>query len=465
MPATPPATQAGQEQPPRRLAIGTLLATGATVAPLVASAGLSLVIAHLYGPRGTGIMSLILNLSDVVLMVFTLGLSSGITYLVSRREWSLTYAAREMRLAAGVLGGIGAVAGLIVYFVTRHTIFKGVTPAMAVILLASLPFAIQWSFAAAAALGRDRYEAYSALEISQSMVILVGGVALTVAFGLTGAVIAFAVANVFTAIGAGYWMRREAVREANATTAQAPSAAGQLRRAARFGIQTWSANLLQLLNYRFDIFILGAVAARASIGFYSIAVSVTALGWILPNAFQTVLFPRVASLDAAAGADAVSAAASNDAAARAVRHSVLIIPPTAVGLAGLVLLVPLIYGHGFEHSVALGFILIPGVTIAGIAKIASAITSGRGFPRYALYTGSISVPITLALYLVLIPAFQATGAAAASSVSYVLTTVVTVAYFKRATSIPLRSALIPSRSDLDDYTSALHSMRPRPSKA
>jgi O-antigen/teichoic acid export membrane protein len=253
-------------------------------------------------------------------------------------------------------------------------------------------------------------------------------------------------------------MRREKRRR---TGHRAGAGTHQLRRATSFGLQTWSANLLQLLNYRLDIFILSAVALRSSVGVYSIAVSVTALGWVLPNAFQTVLFPRVASLDAAAGEGRIEAASSDAAAARAVRHSVLIIVPTMMALAVLVVVVPLIYGSSFERSVRLGFVLIPGVAVAGVAKVASAVSSGRGFPRYALYTGTISVPATVALYLTLIPNFHATGAAIASTVSYVLTTVVTVLYFRRATSIPYRAALLPRRSDFVDYVDALRAARVR----
>jgi O-antigen/teichoic acid export membrane protein len=333
---------------------------------------------------------------------------------------------------------------------------------MAIVALVSLPFALQWAFVAATALGRDRYEMYATLEIVNAAIILVGGVALAIPFGILGAVSAFAASNVLTALLGAVWLRTETARAGDAGSG---GMTGQLRRATKFGLQTWSANLLQLLNYRLDIFVLSSVAFRSTVGVYSIAVSVTALGWVLPNAFQTVLFPRVASLDAAAGAGQIGAGSSDAAAARAVRHSVLIVLPTIALLVILVLLVPLIYGSAFDRSVTLGFILIPGVAVAGVAKVASAVSSGRGFPRYALYTTALTVPATVSLYLLLIPAFHATGAAVASSISYTLTTVLTVYYFERATSIKLRAALIPARSDLVDYLDALRSARARLGRA
>jgi O-antigen/teichoic acid export membrane protein len=450
----PPESASASLLPQRHLAFGTLIATGAQIAPLVASAAISLVIARLYGPSRTGVMSLVMNLFDVVLMIFTLGLSSGITYLVSRREWPLQRASRDIWLAASGLGCAGAVCGITFYLLTRDTILRGVTPPLAIVSLASLPFAIAWAFGAAIALGRDRYEAYATFEIGNALVLLLSGVLLAILFGLMGAVAAFAAANVATAVVAGLWLRREAARESESER-QRDRSGHPLRRATTFGLQAWSANLLQLLNYRLDIFILSAVATRAAVGVYSIAVSITALGWLLPNAFQTVLFPRIATLDAAAGKADIATEDSDASAARAVRHAVLIMLPTAVVLAGLVVVVPLVYGRGFARSTSLGFILIPGVIALGIAKVLSAVFSGRGFPRYALYTTAITVPITLGLYGLLIPHFHATGAALASSLSYVVTMALSLVYFRRATAISLRRALIPSRSDLVDYVDAL----------
>jgi O-antigen/teichoic acid export membrane protein len=440
------------------------MAIAAQVAPLAAAAALSLTIARLYGPARTGVMSLVMNLADVALQVFTLGLSSGITYLISRREWPLRSARRAMTSTATVLGASGAIAALVFYELTRDSIFKGVPPALVVISLTSLPFAISWSFVAAAALGRDRYEAYATFEISYSIVLVVVGVSLAIAFGLTGAVIGFTTANVATAIIATLWVRREQTRDSGSAHDRTDDGT-QLRRAARFGLQSWSANLLQLLNYRLDLFILSAVAARSAVGVYAIAVSVTGLGWILPNALQTVLFPRVASLDASADAGQISLESSDAAAARAVRHAVFMMGPTASVLVVLVVLVPVIYGSGFEQSMTLGFILIPGVAALGLAKVLSAVFSGRGFPRYALYTTAISVPITLALYLALIPPLDATGAAVASTLSYFVTTAVSVFYFERATAIPLRTALVPLRSDLVDYVHAIRLARARFTRA
>jgi O-antigen/teichoic acid export membrane protein len=228
----------------------------------------------------------------------------------------------------------------------------------------------------------------------------------------------------------------------------------------RFGLQGWIANLLQQVNYRFDVLILGGFATARDVGVYSIALTLTSVAWVLPQGLQTVLFPRVASLDESTRTGEVSSDESDAAVAKAVRHSVLLTIPSAALISGLLLLaVPLLYGSEFHQTTKLGFILLPGVLLLGIGKVLSSAITGRGFPRYALYITAVSMPLTLGLYFLLIPPYDAWGAAVASSVSYALSAVLGFVFFRRVTGIGLRKALIPMSEDIADYGGLLQVAR------
>ena len=171
-----------------------------------------------------------------------------------------------------------------------------------------------------------------------------------------------------------------------------------------FGSKAWGATLLQLINYRLDLFLLAAFATRADVGRYSVALSVTALAWILPAALETVIFPRTADLHAAQARGEIAAEESDRATVRAVRHSVMLLAPAAVIVLVLVVAaVPLLYGPEFMKSVWFGLILIPGVLLLSLGKSVSAVVTGRGRPHYALWTTAVTVPLTIVLYVVLIP--------------------------------------------------------------
>ena len=177
-----------------------------------------------------------------------------------------------------------------------------------------------------------------------------------------------------------------------------------MREATAFGSKVWGATLLQLINYRLDLFLLGAFVSRAEVGRYSVALSVTALAWVLPAALETVIFPRTADLHAAEVRGEISAEDADEATVRAVRHSVvLLVPATVLVLVLVVGAVPLLYGSAFMQTVWYGLILIPGVIALSLGKSVSAVIAGRGRPQYALWTTAITVPLTIVLYLALIP--------------------------------------------------------------
>jgi O-antigen/teichoic acid export membrane protein len=441
-------------RPRRHLGAGAALSVVVQGGPLAAAAVLSIVLARTIGPSGNGRFALLLTLAGLTGMVVSLGLAVGITYEVSRGSWSVRGAFRTSYAAGLVLGAIGFAGALAVFVLLHDSVFHSIETSVAVVALASLPPAIAYQFADSILLGRERYEGYAALELSHSATLLIIGAGLALIFGFSGAVVGIPAAAV---IGAGVGvvlLIPEAQRDLTVDRV------GRLRTALRFGAQAWGANLLQQINFRFDILILAAYASSHDVGVYSVAVTLTAVVWILPQALGTVLFPRIASLDQATIAGEISPAESDAAVAKGVRHTVLLSVPAGV-IIGLLLLtaVPLLYGAEFHQTIWLGFVLLPGTLLLGVAKGLGTAVTGRGYPRYALYAGTVQAAAALALYFGLIPTFQAWGAAAGSSLSYAFTTVVGLFLFRKVTTIPLHEALVPRDDDVADYLSLVRLAR------
>jgi hypothetical protein len=99
---------------------------------------------------------------------------------------------------------------------------------------------------------------------------------------------------------------------------------------------------------------------------------------------------------------------------------------------------------------------------AWLRQAQTAATTARGHPRYALRTVAIVTPLTLALYLVLAPAIGATGAAFGSTISYAITTIVSLVYVRRVTVIPFRALAVRVATDLQDHAQALRRVRRLP---
>jgi O-antigen/teichoic acid export membrane protein len=442
----------------RHLGIGAVASLVVQTIPLVGVTVISVVVARHLGPTGTGAIALLTALFEVLIAVFGFGLTVGTTYLTSRGEWSVRDAFREGQAAAFLLGVIGTACGVAFYVVTQNEVFAGISLLSAVLGIGHLPFALGRGLTGAIALSRERYEAYAAFETVRTAVLIIAGVPLTILLDVNGALLAFAASSVAAFVASAVWALRY-IRVARASPNAHP---GRLREAVAFGSKAWGANLLQLINYRLDLFLLAAFVAQADVGRYSVALSVTALAWVLPAALETVIFPRTADLHAAQGRGEIASEDSDRATARAVRHSIMLLAPAAVAVLLLVLVaVPLLYGPAFTMSVWLGLILIPGVLSLSLGKTVSAVVTGRGRPHYALWTTAITVPLTVALYLGLIPPLGAYGAAIGSTVSYGTSAVLGVIWFKHTTAIPLREALVPTRAELRDYAAALTNVRRR----
>lgn len=418
----------------------------------VAGAAMTIAAAHLLGPSGFGAFAVAVTTLAVLTVFTTMGIEHGIVYYVSSGRWAPDSAFRSSQWLALVVGAIGAGVAVLARALFPHA-FHGLSIATVAMVAVALPFALSWFYGSYVALATGNYEAYVLPPAIQSALALLLVAALASIDGVPGAVLGFATAHVITAVVRFTPARRHSVR----ASGQVQSDSRQTRRAIGFGIKGYAANALQSINYRLDLFILNATAAGVAVGHYALAVSITSVMWLLPQALSDVLFPRVSALSLGSGKSDVALLALAE--GKVLRHAVIVtlIATLVVAFALLFLVVP-IYGTGFSQSISLGLILLPGTALLAIANpIASAIV-GRGHPAFMLVAAGIVTPLTIAMYVFLIPSLHASGAALASSVSYALLFALTASLYRRITGInPLR-LMMPTMSELHDHRALVRSL-------
>ena len=206
----------------------------------------------------------------------------------------------------------------------------------------------------------------------------------------------------------------------------------------------YAANVAQFLNYKLDVFVVGFFAGTASVGRYTLAVSLAQLLWLMSNSVASVLLPKVAA--STAGSDDRGSVGHT---ARVTRLSLW-----ATAFCGLALgvlgtqVIPLVYGEPFRPSVAALIWLLPGIVVFSVTNVLSAYIAGIGKPRLNLLVSGISLVVTITLDLALIPKFNIVGAAIASTVSYTLSALLSLLFFVRETGSPLRDVLLPTSEDV-----------------
>jgi O-antigen/teichoic acid export membrane protein len=438
----------------RTVGAGASLATASQVATAVAGGVLGLLVARFLGAGDTGSYTLLVSAVLILTVVAGFGLETGLSYHVAGRRWSPRDALWQTQLAALVLGTAVAAIAFGLARLLGDSVFRGLSATELAIGFAALPFAVAWTISSFLAMAGERYEASAALPAAQAALSVLLTVALVPPFDLAGALAAITIAHAAVALGALVHGARRHGRPERGWLRRAPGALG---RAAAFGSRNQASVLLQLINQRAELFVLNAVAARSSVGHLSVALSVTTVSLLAPRALASVLLPRVAALDAEAG----DREERDMVIGKAARQSVVLVLAVGAVVAVALVLVPLIYGGEFRESVALGFILLPGVAVAGIAGILGTLVVALGRPNPILRIALGVTPVTLLLYATLIPAYEATGAAVAAALSYVATFVWTLVVFRRAWPGRPWRELVPRREDLRDYVLLVRRARSR----
>ena len=438
----PPASSSAQ--PARRtVGAGATIISVSAIATAALGGALGILVARVLGPADTGAYNVTASTLIILITVATLGINIGATYRASHGEWEAGDAFRQLVLAGAVVGTVGAGLVVLLAYLTADSLFEGIPLELIAIAAAAGVPALVWTFVAALALAQDHYEVNALAPLSTNVVALVAAAVLAPTHGLTGAVIALAAGQV---AAAAWLLRWGATRLPRPRPGWLSRTARELRVTVAFGIQSYLPIVFQFVAYRADVFVLNAVAAQAVVGHYAVALVVTEVGLLIPRSLAAVILPRVAALDQAGSADQ-----RDFVIVKSVRHAVLLVPAMCVMLTVAVLLIPLVFGSDFSEAVGPGLVLVPGVALLGAAGILSSNAVAAGRPDLVLRASLFVFPVTLALYAVLVPAFEIWGAAVGSTIAYTLASLAYLIAFRRAVPDAARRGMLPGREELRDY--------------
>jgi O-antigen/teichoic acid export membrane protein len=215
----------------------------------------------------------------------------------------------------------------------------------------------------------------------------------------------------------------------------------------RFGGQTQLTNLVQLFNYRLDVFLILILVNRSGVGLYTVANSQTEGLLILANSIAIVLLTNITAGDTANSARLTPIVCRNT----------LLITGVAAIVAALIadLWIPEVFGSKYQASVPPYYWLLPGMVALAGAKILAAYVFSRGRPIINFWIAVANLAITIPADLILIHLYGVPGAAIGTSFGYLLTLAMTAIAYARLSGNPIRDALIPQRSDIRLYTDAV----------
>ena len=214
-----------------------------------------------------------------------------------------------------------------------------------------------------------------------------------------------------------------------------------LRESIAFGIRAWVGSLARFLNFRADQLLMAFIAPATALGIYAVAVNAAEVLLYFPSTTAVALMPLAARSGAAARVDLVL---------RAFRSAALLTVAGAVVVAIVgPPLIPVVFGNDYEASVTPFLWLLPGaVGFAAMSVFSSALVASS-LPGNSSPGPVVSLVTGLALALALIPGYGPTGAAAASTVAFLVGGIVSLALYRRHASFRWSTLVLPRRGDLD----------------
>jgi O-antigen/teichoic acid export membrane protein len=388
---------------------------------LVSLALMAFVVARLGGAEGpalVGMLALLRVLPPYVATVFTGGLNGACVYFLAGPERSNPHL-RLTLLALAIAGGLtGAALWLLADPLLARLFFPNLSWGLVALAGAKV---LTYTFVSTARGCQQGTEDLTGanwvffLEDAAALPLLIGLVALGTGFHAS-IVVSLLLGDVLISLLA--WTRLSR-RGFFRQPLELPSLS-VARRVVIFGAKSELASIAQILNLRINVLMLGALAGPGALGTYFVASRFAEMLRLPAIALQFILQPRYAAISRRAAA--VKARAL-------IPRAGLLTVAGAVPLALAVFLIPVIYGGPFSSAILPAQILLLGLTTEGLNAVTSAYLYGTGRPGLTSVAMGVGLVVTIGLDVWLIPPLGALGAALASGVAYVATTIVLMLCF------------------------------------
>ncbi len=374
----------------------------------------SVLASRLLGPEGRGLFGIAMTVIVLSTNFGLIGLAGANAFLVGNHR-ERARALGTQSLLVGLLGG--GIAAASIYFVnlTWPDFLGGLDGGMLWATLALIPMSLLGTLFSYSFLGQGKIVAFNAFESGQKILYLAAGVAILFFLGLPLAsymiTIALALGIITVSYVAWYFVSAPPGPIYNP---------GLFPAAISYGIRAYVATVTTFAVMRAGILFVSHYCGTAEAGLYSNAQQLAELLVVIPSVIGTMLFSRVAGGDKA------------ELTARVTRTSAAIfLPVFAVMALFRTGIITLFFGAEFLPSSDVFLIFLPGTFLLGLEVIISSDIAGRGYPWPAALAWIPILALNIVGYLLLIPRYGINGAAASTSLSFVIMFVFMVWYYKK----------------------------------
>ena len=344
---------------------------------------------------------------------------------MSQREWDTPPELRPLaQRALGIALGLGLLGSAAIIGIGELT--PSVGGRTAAIAATALAPNVIWQTASGILLGLARIRAWNYVQLASPLLTVIGTVVLVVALGgqVHAALAAWTGAHVVTAALALYLTRDLWL------PLRMPSLVdGVSQTLVRLALAMGALQVIALIGYRAELFVLEAIDGVDAVGIYSIANQAAESMWLMAAAIATAITAPVVREK------------EQDAVALIRRSLLKSLLYTAGAGAVVAITAPFVIrfalGDAFRGARTPLLLLLPGaIAYAPVQILVVYLSVRRGRPRLSLAAGLVAMVVTIAASVPLISAFGASGAAGASAIGYACGALVAWLLFLRLSNGP-----------------------------
>ena len=380
----------------------------------------SVVVTRALGPEGRGEFAVATTLAALAVQLANLGLPSSNTFVVARQPERLGAVAANALVSSAALGGLS---GVVLWAVAAA--FPRLAPASGGLLALSLlwvPLGLAYLLVQNLLIAVQQVRVGNRADVVQRL-IAIALIALVVAAGRATAATAFAANLLALGVSLAFLCAELAKRLGGA--ALRPDRA-LFAEHLGYGLRSYFTSLCAYAMLRIDLLMVQYLRGAEQVGYYSVAVGMADLLYMIPSTVGTLLFPRL------------SAMRTRHEQWRSTSRMTLLMLATLTPLAlAASLLAPwitrVLFGPRFLPAVPAFVWLMPGIVAYG-STFASLFLLSVGLPAMVLVLWAGFVLLNVALNLVLIPRYGFVGASISSSITYTACFAVLTLYARRLVS-------------------------------
>jgi stage V sporulation protein B len=416
----------------RPFAVSVAILAGVRVIGVVAGFAVSVLGARLLDLGEFGAAGVAITLGTVAALICNGGVNISAIYFSGRdpRRSQVLSTTTTIAIGGAILAAaIVMVAGLAVGGALGLTGRFDLFAVAALVAIGVIGF--EYGGAVLLAVGRRR--AFTLNELSRSLVALLATAALLAIWQRDLPFVAAAgIAYVAAAVAAF-------VVAARGAAPVAPGWDGEVaRRSLAMGLRGQLSNVLQFINLRLDVLLMPAFLQLPAVGLYIVAVRVAEVLAQAAGAAGSLIFPAVSSQEDPG---------STDLTGRAVRVSlVVVIVAAAIMIVVADPFLVVAFGSNYGPAATSLRILAVAMIPLSLMRVLAGDLKGRGRAGLVSWAMAGAVVATAVLDVILIPLLGIEGAALASLAAYSIGAALLVVAFRRVTGAPIQ-ALVPAPAD------------------